>query len=240
METQTPVLRQELKFAINYPEYAGLRSVLRTLIPLDRHAGPAGEYHVRSLYFDNDDDDAYFEKESGTFRRAKYRIRIYNRSDTVIRLELKEKYGRSSSKTSRVISRETCEAIMSGRLRFADARDDPFLTAFYLKTQLEHLRPRAIVDYVREPFICASGNVRITFDKELKTAVCGTDIFSDRLLLATPPGFGGMILEVKYDGLLPAYIQNRLNLARHQQLALSKYTICRAARCALSWKERLP
>ena len=59
---------------------------------LDKHAR-AGGYTIRSLYFDDYCNSAYEEKDAGILMRKKYRVRIYNGSDKVIKLERKKKSG---------------------------------------------------------------------------------------------------------------------------------------------------
>lgn len=71
----------------------------------DSHAGngsPASQsrtehvnvgYMIRSLYFDDCYECAYEEKLAGVEARSKYRIRIYNYSDSIIKLECKHKEG---------------------------------------------------------------------------------------------------------------------------------------------------
>jgi hypothetical protein len=239
MDYSSKILRQELKYAINYAEYAYLRSTLATLIKPDDHVDANGEYHVRSLYFDNAADDAFYEKEAGEFERQKYRIRIYNHSAENIRLELKEKFGHSTAKTIRIIDLDTYRRILSNQLLFTDVKDDPFLRAFYLRTRVEQLRPKVIVDYIREPFMWQAGNVRITFDKQLQTVVNSIDIFEKNQVCISAKGYGNLILEIKYDDFLPKFILSRLKLNNHQLLSNSKYTICRALKNALDWKENV-
>ena len=57
--------RHELKYYINYRDYTLLRGVLKALMPLDPHAGPNGDYHIRSLYFDDAYETALVEKMAG-------------------------------------------------------------------------------------------------------------------------------------------------------------------------------
>ena len=60
-----PVYRHELKYRINLPEWALLRSRLPAGVQRDEHAGENGEYMIRSLYFDDYWNTAYEEKEIG-------------------------------------------------------------------------------------------------------------------------------------------------------------------------------
>ena len=80
-------LRHELKYNLNSMQYELLRAKLRTVLRRDPHAGPDGQYHIRSLYFDDFKNTALFEKQAGISRRKKYRIRIYDLEDDVIKLD---------------------------------------------------------------------------------------------------------------------------------------------------------
>ena len=80
-------LRHELKYLITPAELTVLRNTLAPLMQLDQ----GHEYLIRSLYFDTINDDALEEKIAGVGNRKKYRIRIYNFSDRVIKLECKSK-----------------------------------------------------------------------------------------------------------------------------------------------------
>lgn len=239
MEYQGRVLRHELKYAINDLEYTYLKSKLKAMMDLDINVGESKEYHIRSLYFDDLTDSAFTEKVDGVFQRKKYRIRIYNKSDQLIRLELKEKFDSYVAKTSRIISRSFFDKILSKQLKLEDVKQDPFLLDFYLEMKMNLLEPKVIVDYIREPFAYFYGNVRVTFDKALKAAINTNDIFKASPLLASPKMEGTMILEVKYDDFLPAFIHAGLKISRHQHMALSKYTLCRELKNSLNWKERL-
>lgn len=84
--------RHELKYLINEGEHAALACRMAPVFKLDKHA-QAGGYTIRSLYFDDYCNSAYEEKDAGILMRKKYRVRIYNGSDKVIKLERKKKYG---------------------------------------------------------------------------------------------------------------------------------------------------
>lgn len=82
--------RHELKYLINEGEHAALACRMASVFKLDKHAR-AGGYTIRSLYFDDYCNSAYEEKDAGILMRKKYRVRIYNGSDKVIKLERKKK-----------------------------------------------------------------------------------------------------------------------------------------------------
>ena len=86
--------RHELKYYINPAELEALRRRLERVMRLDSHCRGGRAYNVRSLYFDDAFDSAYYDKIDGVMARDKYRLRVYNHSDEVIFLERKRKLGR--------------------------------------------------------------------------------------------------------------------------------------------------
>lgn len=99
------------------------------------------------------------------------------------------------------------------------------------------LAPKVIVDYVREPFVCRNGNVRITFDKELRTGLSALDIFDADLRAVPAIDDNLIILEVKYDGYIPEYLRAALQLEGLRQQSASKYVICRKYSKTNAWED---
>ena len=93
-------LRHELKFFISPLEYQVLSRALDRVLWRDRNGDENNEYHIRSLYFDTRFNDALLDKINGVKDRDKFRIRIYNFSDKLIRMECKTKVGQLISKRS--------------------------------------------------------------------------------------------------------------------------------------------
>ena len=114
MITRNIPLRHELKYFITPAEMTVLRGILTPVMQLDPNGNEHNEYHIRSLYFDTINDDALEEKIAGVGNRKKYRIRIYNFSDRVIKLECKSKYGDLISKQSVTIPRELADQLIAG------------------------------------------------------------------------------------------------------------------------------
>ncbi len=81
--------RHELKFVCTLPQLTIIENRICPLLRPDPHAGCAGMYCVRSVYFDDRWDGGYYGNEDGTDPREKFRIRIYNGSSERIALELK-------------------------------------------------------------------------------------------------------------------------------------------------------
>ena len=71
-------------------------------------------------------------------------------------------------------------------------------------------------------------DVRITFDKNVRTAMRCTDLFNPNVI--TYPVWdlrNCMILEVKFNDSLPQYVGELLTLGSSKRTAASKYVFCR-------------
>jgi len=217
--------RHEWKHKINYADLLVIRQRLRTVAEPDSHAA-GGKYFIRSLYFDDMTDRALREKLDGVNRREKFRIRYYNMDTTLIHLEKKSKCNSLSSKQSAVLSREETQAIMEGRLGWMFESKAPLVKELYSKIINQGLQPKTIVDYTREAFVYAPGNVRVTLDYNIRTGLKRTD-FLNPACITIPAGDAPIILEVKWDAFLPSVIQTAVQLEGRQSSAFSKYAACR-------------
>lgn len=219
--------RHELKYYINFRDYMVLRQCLKGLMKPDKHSGRNGDYHIRSLYFDDMDESALLEKLSGTKDRGKYRIRIYGLSSKVIRFEKKVKEGQYIGKKSFSLTEEEYYELLSGHASFLLSKREPLAKEVWLKITNGRLSPRIIVDYEREAYVMDYESVRITFDKNIKSGKPG-DIFDKRLPVVPISQKGIIVLEVKFNKALPDYIRNVLgNMAAPQRSSISKYVLCR-------------
>ena len=116
--------KHELKYIINTFDHISLAKKLEHLMRFDGNTDPSGNYSVRSLYFDDVFNTALFEKISGSLYRSKFRIRVYNLSDTVIKLEKKIKNGPLSRKVVRGLSRNEYDLIRFGDIRSLSEKGD--------------------------------------------------------------------------------------------------------------------
>ncbi|MGE4352742.1 MAG: polyphosphate polymerase domain-containing protein [Oscillospiraceae bacterium] len=216
--------RHEYKHAINYCDYLTLRTRLRTVMRQDSHA-EGGRYHIRSLYFDDYRDEALREKINGINKREKYRIRFYNMDDSYVCLEKKCKTNGLTEKFGIPITRVEAEKIIGGDTAWMADDSRTLVQELYANMKGRLLRPKTIVDYIREPYIYPIGNVRVTFDSDIRTGLSSTRIFSPDT--QTVPVGDGIILEVKYDAFLPNVIRDILQLDSRSASAYSKYAECR-------------
>ena len=218
--------RHELKYYINQGEIAALRMRLFPVMDLDSHCRK-GPYAIRSLYFDDAYDSAYYDKIGGVMHRDKYRIRIYNHSDEVIFLERKRKVGDLIQKSSVRITRRLAERLIEGDARGLQNAQSELLHDMFVQMRTKLLRPKVIVDYMREAWVHPVEDVRITLDMQLKTGLNSVDIFNPNILTVTPHDRDVEILEVKYNRAMPAHISGLLYGMNADRSAISKYVICR-------------
>lgn len=217
--------RHELKYLISEGEYQLLRLRLQNVMKLDPNASD-GKYMIRSLYFDDYWNSAYEEKENGVYLRKKYRIRIYNYSDSNIKLERKKKVGSYIYKESAPLTREEVERILNGDYDFLLTSSYPLCREFYVECVNHVMRPRVIVDYEREPWIMDIGTVRVTFDMDVRAAIAGYDIFDDTLPVLSVLEPHKLVMEVKFTELLPQIVREILPPASQELTAVSKYVLC--------------
>lgn len=220
--------RHELKYAIPYADYLAVRGRLRGIMTRDPHVTADGTYLIRSVYFDNEDDKALREKEDGINRREKFRIRWYNDDFSFITLEKKMKIDSLCLKYDAVITEEECRKILGGDLAWMKDHPQETVWELYAKMYYQRLRPRVTVSYVREPYIYAAGNVRVTFDSAIRTSLFHRDFLTKQVedisATETPQD---RIMEVKYDAFIPEIIQDLIQVRGLRQQAFSKYGACR-------------
>lgn len=217
--------RHEWKIEITYADMIAIRQRLRAVAQPDEHAID-GRYWIRSLYFDNQADKALREKLDGVDMREKFRIRYYNGDAAVIHLEKKSKRNGLCSKQSAELTTAEAQSIVDGDWTWMLSSGRPLVRELYSKMNAQGLRPRTIVDYMREPFVYTPGNVRVTLDYDIRTGLGCTD-FLNPGCITVPAGDAPIILEVKWDTFLPDIIRDAVQLSGRRAGAFSKYAACR-------------
>lgn len=220
--------RHELKFSISYAEYLAMRKRLAAIMSRDPHVNLDGRYQIRSIYFDNSDDKALREKVDGIAKREKFRIRYYNDDFSFITLEKKMKNNNLCLKCDARITEEECRKILDGDISFMKEHKEELVRELYAKMNYQLLRPRVLVSYVREPYIYAPGNVRVTFDSNIRTSLFSQEFLTKEVVdISATDTPDEMILEVKYDAFMPGIIQDIVQIKNVRQQAFSKYGACR-------------
>lgn len=219
--------RVEDKYQLDENSMILLEKRLAVALHTDKNQEDNQGYIVSSLYFDDLMDRHLHDTIDGVAQREKYRIRIYNHSLNTIKLEVKHKKYNRVWKSSRNITIEQMEQLIRGK-----CIDDPEkemhspITLFNLAIKERGLRPKIIIEYNRKAFLYSAGNVRITFDRDVRASVkedlFGTEI--DACQLVKPYA---SVLEVKYDEFLPDVVAQLLEIGNMLQIPYSKYRIGR-------------
>ena len=220
--------RVENKYLISDADIKILQDRLRAVMPNDIHQ-TGSCYEIRSIYFDDLWDSCMDENDAGVDDRRKYRIRTYGAQASPIKLEIKEKRNGLTKKTTCPLSQEELVVLSTGCLNIGfDHRQT--LNQMLIQMRLKGMHPKVIIAYERTAFVYRSGNVRITFDRNIVASTVIDSFQEERLENCIPILPAGMhVLEVKYDEFLPDFIARQLELGNLRQTAFSKYYLGRLA-----------
>ena len=157
------------------------------------------------------------------------------RSDKVIKLERKKKYGSWIYKEDAPLTRDEFEQILAGDYDFLLRSPYPLCREFYIECICNMMRPRTIVDYEREPWVMDEGTVRITFDSNVRAAVGSFDIFDATLPALPVLEPGKLVMEVKFTEFCPQLVRDMVPPGAAELTAVSKYCLCydRPPTCAV-------
>ena len=124
-----------------------------------------------------------------------------------------------SAKFVETISAQEVEKLLDGNLEWmtetqansGETLDRPLVLELCHKMRFQRLIPRTIVDYQREAYVFEAGNVRVTFDSDLRIGISPDDFLQDVENYRTvPAGNPPLIMEVKWDTFLPSIIQDAI------------------------------
>ena len=220
--------RVENKYLISDLEIGVLQERLLAVMPNDIHQ-TGSCYEIRSIYFDDIWDSCMDENDAGVDDRRKYRIRTYGPPPSPIKLEIKEKRNGLTMKTSCSLSQDELVLLSSGSMS-VDFDHRQMLNQTLLQMRLKGMHPKVVIAYERTAFVHPSGNVRITFDRNIAASTVIDAFQKERLECCIPILPAGMhVLEVKYDEFLPDFIARQLEFGRLRQTAFSKYYLGRLA-----------
>lgn len=217
------VYRNELKYYINFHDYEYLARTFKQLMHIDSHANDKNEYFIRSLYFDSIINGDYYDKIIGVQDRKKIRLRIYDCYQDKVKLEIKNKYSQYMLKETSTITREECIKLIHGDVSILLEKDDDVLTKAYYYMIKDYYQPAVVVDYEREAYTYDIQNIRITFDKNIRSSITDFDIFNPHINMVSVFDEPTMVLEVKYNRLLPGWIKETLSRVNSNSSSISKY-----------------
>jgi hypothetical protein len=219
--------RHEYKYMLDMKQESILRVKASGVLTPDLHVREDGTYLIRSAYFDDRNDTCLMENLSGTDPRSKFRIRYYNSDTARLALEKKSKSRGMCIKDSCGLTVEECETFLKGNVPEIKNDMSEIKKKLFTEIKVRGLYPKVIVTYERIPFTYSGGNVRVTFDRKL-TSSAEIDRFLTGDYMERPVmELGKSILEVKWDEVMPRHIKDTLRLENLNQIAFSKYFMCR-------------
>lgn len=219
--------RHEIKYVISKRMAEILKQRLLLIMDVDANSSNIDNtYLIRSLYFDDINNTAYYEKIDGVEFRKKYRIRIYNYDDSFIRLECKYKHNNMTSKDQYRIDKNTYENIVKGNLNELEISNNKMFNNFILDLKLKSLKPTVIVDYKRLALTYPISDVRVTFDSCISSGVYNYDLFDKNTNNLSIIDDDNIVLEVKYNEILPESIAIILSTIPSVRESFSKFAYC--------------
>jgi len=221
--------RNEIKFVINASSAEILKNKLSLLMEVDVNSSlEDNSYLIRSLYFDDIYSNAYYEKIDGVEYRKKYRIRLYNNDCNFIRLECKYKHENKTSKDQILIDKSICDKIIEGNIEELDISSNNLLSKFVIDYRLKSLRPSVVVDYKRLAYTYPVSDVRVTFDSKIRSGMYNYNLYDKELDTYKVLDDNQVVLEVKFNEILPEQIAIVLSTVPMIRQAFSKFAICRS------------
>lgn len=219
------IYRNELKYFVSYKDYLYLKSIFDVILESDFHNKNKEDYWIRSLYFDTAYNSDYNEKVMGIKNRKKVRLRIYEINGRYVKLEIKNRYDGYMLKEYVNISCEDAMSLIKGNKEsLLNYNSDVARKVYYLMSR-DYYMPSAIVDYEREAYTYPINNIRITFDKNIRGSQDVYGFFEKDLHQVNVFKENSIVLEVKYDNMLPKFIREILGTTASQRSSVSKYCL---------------
>lgn len=184
-------------------------------------------YSVNSLYFDSPDFGCFWDKESGIVDRKKLRLRFYNQLDDLqpVFAEIKRKQDALVIKDRIKLTPDDCRQEQLDHQLFNLAHqspDDNFIKELIWFKNRNSMRPKLFVSYKRKALIGKlDPRFRITFDYDIKAGLSHSLMPDQSRLKEVYPY--GVVLELKYNNVLPQWFHRIIQKYQLQRLAYSKY-----------------
>jgi hypothetical protein len=215
--------RHEYKYVIPYEEMLFLRKKLNKILDIDQDYDG---YMIRSLYFDSVDDIDYYDKLGGELNRKKIRMRIYEYTGKLIKLEMKAKYDYHQLKESLIINKSDANELIKGNYDVLLKYKDDLAKRLYVILRESYYQPKEIIEYRRIAYK-GKTTTRITFDMDIKTSSDINSFFNKEINYLDVTTKKDVVLEVKFDRFLEPYIANILDKYVSRGQSVSKYVMGR-------------
>lgn len=222
---------QRFEFKYFLPRH-NMKQLVAALLPhmqWDPYASELGGfYRVNSLYFDSPDYACFWDKEAGLADRKKLRLRYYGDKltfDTPVFAEIKRKQDALVIKDRVSLLAADCHNLTFERKLNELVKQDKsneFLKELLWFVKRNAMRPKIWVSYDRFALLGRrEKKFRVTIDENIKTRAETNLAAKPRLSRKVYPH--GVVVEVKYHNILPAWFHRVLQTFELSRLAYSKY-----------------
>jgi hypothetical protein len=236
--------RYELKYLIDEHCARRVRDFVRVHLRRDRFAQAAlgGAYPVYSVYLDSPDLSLFNATLHGHKNRFKLRVRYYDhQADSPVFFEIKRRVNDVILKERAAVRRDAINRLLAGapasREDLVDPTDHDAFSSLHHFCHLRHLAQaggRTIVAYTREAWNAADNDdLRVTFDRAVRGAWFNDREPIDRALNVGderrwihPPLAGEVVLELKFTGTYPRWMQELVASCDLYRVCMAKYVNC--------------
>lgn len=213
-KTKLHFSRFEFKYLLPLELRQQVEAELSHFVELDPFvkAQEGQKYLVRSLYWDDPELTAFQDKSDGLMHRSKFRLRTYSfdaTEGTPRFLEIKGRHNNLVFKHRTPVAIGPEHADVEGEalteLIAGNIDEGPMHSEFLFQTFRRRIRPYALIDYVRRPYISKfDPEFRLTFDEDLRATETGR-LFphpTDRTRRVAP---GYTVMELKFRHHVPSW-----------------------------------
>ena len=226
--------RYEFKYIVDNFLAEKIQTKLSNYIRLDGNAKKqkSHSYRVISLYFDDNRYSAYHDKIDGLHTRQKFRLRCYsdNINNTPVYLELKGRTNnfvvkkRVQIEDHKVYEKSNFDLTRTLANLYLSS-DNELFSRFMLFFNKKKIKPVALVEYERKPYISKfDDSFRITFDSNLTTSQSyGLFEKRNKCFDCLPKK---SIIEIKFERYFPLWFYGIIEEYNLQRISISK--ICKS------------
>lgn len=230
-KTKLDFSRFEFKYVMPTEMIREVETELGHFVELDPFVvdHPDHRYPVRSLYFDDRAYTAFYDKIDGLHTRFKFRVRTYTvdvETPAPLFLEIKGRYNNLVFKHRTSVDTEDMDLLAGGTA----LRDDVLRRTrgtvhdrFEFESYRKVIKPVALIDYVRRPFVSKfDPEFRLTIDEHVR-ATRTDSLFTN----GSTPGPrrivpGQAIMEVKFRYHMPSWFHRIIQSYQLRRRSISK------------------
>ncbi|MBW8002448.1 MAG: polyphosphate polymerase domain-containing protein [Planctomycetes bacterium] len=228
MVDNTLKCRHEMKYVITESKTAAITKFIQPYVHYDRYCKlqPNHIYPIVSLYLDSANLKLCRESLEGHKNRFKLRIRSYSDDHDYPRfLEIKRRINTIILKSRAKIRHVDIDRLLSGRnINPQNKTDEDILRQFQLYMHSINAGPVVRIRYMRQAYENDSENrVRITFDTDLCYNIQNSNDLSLNGRNWQRHSLKGVILEIKFTGRYPAWINRMVECFDLRRRSMSKY-----------------